>query len=78
MKIAVSIPDEVFTEAEKYAKKAKVSRSKMYAKALEDFLEREKGKEITRQLNDVYRNEDSSVDPVLHALQLKTLPKDEW
>ena len=38
MKTAISIPDRVFHEAEKAAKRLKLSRSQLYRQALELFL----------------------------------------
>jgi len=40
MKTAVSVPDEVFDEAEHLAKRLKISRSELYAKALAEFVSR--------------------------------------
>jgi metal-responsive CopG/Arc/MetJ family transcriptional regulator len=34
MKVAVSIPDKIFEEAEQLVKKSKLSRSELYARAL--------------------------------------------
>jgi metal-responsive CopG/Arc/MetJ family transcriptional regulator len=38
MKVAVSIPDDVFSAAESLAKREKVSRSKLYSRALEHYV----------------------------------------
>lgn len=38
MKTAISIPDRIFHEAEKAAKRLKLSRSQLYRQALELFL----------------------------------------
>ena len=38
MKTAVSLPDEVFDEAEHLAKRLKISRSELYAKALAELV----------------------------------------
>lgn len=46
MKTAVSIPDDVFKQAERYAKKLGVSRSELYARAVRLLLEAESEKEI--------------------------------
>ena len=40
MKTAVSIPDDVFKEAEALARRRKVSRSRLYADALREFVTR--------------------------------------
>ena len=40
MKVAVSIPDDVFTRGEAIAGRLSLSRSKLYALALKEFAER--------------------------------------
>ena len=42
MKTAVSLPDEIFRQAEARAKKLRISRSKLYATALSEYLERQR------------------------------------
>jgi len=81
MKTAISIPDEVFNEAERAAKKLGVSRSELYATAVADFIERYRREGITEKLNEIYaRDEDaaSSLDQDLELLQLETLTKEDW
>jgi metal-responsive CopG/Arc/MetJ family transcriptional regulator len=51
MKVAVSIPDEVFAEAEHLAKQLKASRSEIYSRALGDFLGRHAPERVTQSLN---------------------------
>ena len=38
MKTAISLPDKTFQEAEKLAKRLRISRSELYARTLEHFL----------------------------------------
>lgn len=78
MKTAVSISDSLFERAEKFAKKTKLSRSRLYSNALEDYLDqREKGR-IVDEINRVCEKVDTSVDPALFKMALLSLPKDEW
>jgi metal-responsive CopG/Arc/MetJ family transcriptional regulator len=51
MKVAVSIPDEVFAKAEDLAKKLKASRSEIYSRALREFLGRHAPERVTESLN---------------------------
>jgi metal-responsive CopG/Arc/MetJ family transcriptional regulator len=51
MKTAISIPDDLFLEAEKVAQDHNLSRSALYAKALREHLERLKDEAITAQIN---------------------------
>jgi len=40
MKTAISIPDEIFYKAEKFARKKRIKRSNLYAKAISEYVER--------------------------------------
>ncbi len=73
MKIAVSIPDSTFSKAEHHAKKMGGSRSKFYARALEEYIERIEGEATKRQLNELYSQEDSSLDPPLYKMQYDSI-----
>ena len=53
MKTAISLPDTVFREAERFARHAKKSRSKLYTDALSEYLARHSPDEITESLNQV-------------------------
>lgn len=78
VKTAVSMPDDLFRLAEATARKLRVSRSQLYAKAIAEFLEREPGNAITERLNEVYSGCPAKLDPGLHRAQLKSLEKDAW
>ncbi len=78
MKTAVSIPDPVFTEADQLAKKMGVSRSELYASAIQAFVAAHRAEDVTAALNRIYSQEDSSLDPVLAALQARALPRNDW
>ena len=71
MKTAISIPDSVYGQAERYARRKGISRSELYRRALQLYLEREET--IIEQLNEVYDKEDSTLDPLLEELQVRTL-----
>jgi hypothetical protein len=53
MKVAVSIPDPIFDDAELLAKKLGVSRSYIYAQALGEFINHHAPDHITQAMNDV-------------------------
>jgi metal-responsive CopG/Arc/MetJ family transcriptional regulator len=78
MKTAISIPDPLFKAAERAAKRQKVSRSRLYAKALQEYLERRRSKAITKALNEIYGTEPSEFDPVLARLQGEALGRADW
>jgi metal-responsive CopG/Arc/MetJ family transcriptional regulator len=78
MKTAISLPDQLFVEAEQVAKRLHMSRSKLYATAIAQFLKQHGSREVTARLNEVYAKEKSQLDPVLHALQIQSLPHEDW
>lgn len=78
MKTAVSIPDEVFEEAERTAKRLGVSRSELYATAVREFVGRYRREHITEKLNEIYAQADQTLDPTLERLQSRTLEKEDW
>ena len=77
MKTAVSIPDSIFRAAEQLAARWGISRSELYAKALNAMVEKHNDQVITARLNEIYgpEEEDSSLDPVLAELQRRTLKR---
>ena len=78
MKTAVSIPDPIFKAAERAAKRAKISRSRFYARALEEYIEQHKSKRIKEALDEVYSTESSELDPVIARLQSEALGREDW
>jgi len=78
MKTAVSIPDKVFRAAEQTARRLRVSRSALYTRALEAFVEAHGDEWITQRLNEVYAEEPSDLDPVLAQMQWMALGREPW
>ncbi|MCI0486398.1 MAG: hypothetical protein L0229_07340 [Blastocatellia bacterium] len=78
METAVTIPDEVFRQAEELAAALGLSRSDLYAAALAEFIRERREERITERLNEVYAEADSSLDPVLDKLQAISLPVEQW
>lgn len=69
MKTAISIPATLFTEADQLAGKLGVSRSELYARALQTLLKQYRDEQVSARLNELYAEEDSSLDPVVIELQ---------
>lgn len=79
MKTAISLPDEVFEEAERLAKRRGISRSELYAKAVAEFVKGERFLGVRERLDSVYGAEPSSrLDPFLGEIQARSLPKERW
>ena len=78
MKTAISLPDELFAEAEALALQLETSRSQLYAAALREFLARHQPDGVTAALDVVYESEPSNVDPALAAAAARVLERTEW
>lgn len=53
MKTAISIPDDVFEQVERLAKRAGRSRSEVYRAALSEYIARHAPDEVTEAMNRV-------------------------
>ena len=78
MKVAVSIPDDVFAEAEALAKRLKSSRSEIYSRALGEFIGTHAPDRVTERMNDVVREVGIEPDAFSVAAARKVLKQTEW
>lgn len=78
MKVAVSVPDTVFQAAERVSRRMRMSRSRLYWKAVEAFVRQHSQSEITEQLDKVYAGDSSKPDPGLGAASLEVLRRERW
>ncbi len=78
MKTAISIPDKVFREADRLAKRLGLSRSELYVRAVARFLEHHRLEGITEALDEVYSHEDSSLPPRIAAAQASSVSDNKW
>jgi hypothetical protein len=77
---AISIPDEIFEEAERLAKTRGWSRSELYANAVSAFVNSERFSGVREKLDAVYGDggEDSAVEPLLANAQARSVAKEKW
>ena len=54
MKTAISLSDTLFQKAEQTARYIGISRSKLFVRALEEYITKYNGEMITQKLNEVY------------------------
>jgi metal-responsive CopG/Arc/MetJ family transcriptional regulator len=78
MKTAISIPDKIFRSADVLAKRLGVSRSELYATAVNDFLSKHRNRHVTARLDEVYSEEDSSIPSSFTQMQARSLPHEDW
>ena len=79
MKTAISLPDEVYHGAERYAKRTRKSRSQLYAEALSEYLARHAPEEVTEDMNMVIDQLGSAApDPFVASAAHRILESVEW
>lgn len=78
MKIAISVPDDVFEAGEHLARQLGLSRSQLYADALSAYLSERGAAAVTAKLNTVYSKESSKLEPAFTGLQLMRLANEAW
>lgn len=78
MKTAISIPDEVFAEAEQLTRRLKKSRSQLYTEAVKEYLVRHDPEAVTDALNRICELVDSRADPAVAAAGRRVLERVEW
>ena len=78
VKVAVSIPDPIFEEAERASRRMRVPRSQFYARALQAYVKEHSGAEITRRLNELYRRIPSRLEAATEAVALEVLRREKW
>jgi metal-responsive CopG/Arc/MetJ family transcriptional regulator len=78
MKIAVSIPDDVYRRAERLAEKSNRTRSRLYSDALGEYLARHGSDEVTDTMNQILVGMDQSADSFVAVAARAALAKTEW
>ena len=78
MKTAVSLPDHIFRAAEQHARRAKKSRSQLYADAIAEYLARHAPDEVTDAMNRVADQLEAAPDPFAGAAARRVLERIEW
>jgi metal-responsive CopG/Arc/MetJ family transcriptional regulator len=78
MKTAVSIPDEVFHRAERYARQAGRSRSEVFSAALREYVARHAPDDVTEAMNRVCASEPEQPDAFGAAAARRVLERTEW
>lgn len=81
VKTAISIEKTLFDKADAYARTMKVSRSKLFVIALQDFFEHQKNKELLAQINAAYADEPDATEQALRhksRRQHRRIVEGEW
>ncbi len=81
IKTAISIEKDLFDQAEKMAQSMKVSRSKLFVIALQDFIAHQKNRDLLAQINAAYSDEPDTAEQTLRRKsrrQLRRMVEGEW
>jgi predicted transcriptional regulator len=81
MKTAVSLPDDLFENADVLAEKLGLSRSALYATAVAEFVAKHRGGDVTARLDAVYQKSETRVAKSLRRAQAKSVvpnEKEDW
>jgi metal-responsive CopG/Arc/MetJ family transcriptional regulator len=78
MKTAVSIPDDIYEEAEALRRALKASRSEIYAQALAAFLGNHIPDRVTQAMNEVVDTVGTKSDEFARAAMRRALDRAEW
>ena len=66
IKTAISIQEALFEQAENMARKMRVSRSRLFVLALEDYISRQQNRELLAQINAAYAEDPDPAEKALH------------
>jgi len=77
MKTAISIPDDLFADAEQLARELKKSRSRLYGDAVREYVARHSAESITEALDRVCDEVDRRSD-FADAAARRTLERSDW
>lgn len=78
MKIAVSVPDDVFEEAERLARRMKRSRSEVYSRALAEYVARHVPDRVTEGMDRALAELGEPADEFVRAASRRILKRSDW
>ncbi|MFM8215577.1 MAG: hypothetical protein ACKN82_13155 [Pirellula sp.] len=78
MKTAISIPDELFESAERLIAKLKISRSRLYARAIAEFVARHDEDVVTQQMDQALREMEAPYEELSKEASRQVLRRESW
>jgi metal-responsive CopG/Arc/MetJ family transcriptional regulator len=78
MKTAISIPDDVFVSADRLAKRLHMSRSELYARAVQQYVAESLHTGVKEKLDQIYASESAFVDSAVLNAQAISIPGEDW
>ena len=79
VKTAISIEQPIFEQMDVLAKNLKVSRSRLFAMAAQEFIQRHNNMELLKLLNEAYEDVSES-EPIVNMMRSNhyKMVKDQW
>jgi len=78
MKTAISIPEDVFKQAERLAKHSRKSRSQLFSEAMKEYVARHAPDDVTEAMNRVCTNLAEPKDRFVSSAARRILERTEW
>jgi len=78
MKTAISLPKDVFEKAERFAKRARKSRSQLYCEAIREYVARHSPDELTEALDRMIEENGQPEGGFVKLASTQTLARVEW
>jgi metal-responsive CopG/Arc/MetJ family transcriptional regulator len=81
IKTAISIEKSLFAQANALARKMKVTRSRLFVLALEDFIQEQQNRDLLEKINAVYSDEPDETEKLLRRKARKShrrLVEGQW
>ena len=80
IKTAISIEKPIFEQANDLAKSLNISRSRLFAIAVEEFIQRHKNMELLRAINEAYEDMPESDTKIVQKMRSRHLKmvENQW
>ena len=78
MKTAISLPERIFREAERFARRVRKTRSRLYAEAIAEYLARHAPNDVTEAMNQVCDRIGGTVDKFRKKATRNLLAREQW
>jgi len=78
MKVAISIPNDVFEDAERLADRMQASRSQLYARAVAEFLARHDEEHVTAAMDSAIEQAGTGGDEFTRQAARNALERVPW
>ena len=78
MKMAISIPDDIFKVAERLARRTKKSRSQLFSDAVREYVARHASDDVTDAMDRVCAEVDPQPEKFTASASSRILKRAEW